>query len=136
MVLLRSMTIQDVSCNLGVQWKTIKEIDKKRLHSKYRSIDYSSVRLIAIDEFSIKKGHTYQTVVMDPDKRQVVYIGMGRARECLDGFWKKVKKQEAKIEAVAMDMWPAYFLSVMEHSPGSTIVFDRFPADIGLFLHR
>lgn len=120
------MTVQDVAKNLDVQWNTVKQIEKQRLQTKYRSIDLSSVTDIAIDEFSIKKGHVYQTVVMDLKTRRIVFIGQGRAQECLDGFWKKVKRQKASIKTVAMDMWPAYIGSVLEHSPDSHIVFDKF----------
>ncbi|WP_289055644.1 hypothetical protein [Carboxylicivirga marina] len=69
--LLKSMTVQDVAQNLGVQWNTVKQIEKQRLQTKYRSIDLSSVTDIAIDEFSIKKGHVYQTVVMDLKTRRI-----------------------------------------------------------------
>ncbi len=124
--LLKSMTVQDVSQNLGIQWNTVKQIEKQRLQVKYRNIDLSFVTNIAIDEFSIKKGHVYQTVVMDLKNRRIIFIGQGRAQECLDGFWKKVKHQKASIETVAMDMWPAYIGSVIEHSPDSLIVFDKF----------
>ena len=120
------MTIQDVSINLGLQWKTAKEIEKKRLKYKYKNIDYSNVRLIAIDEFSVKKGHIYQTVVMNLESREIIYVGQGRSQDCLDGFWAKIKKQKATIEAVAVDMWPAYLNSIMEHSPNSLVVYDRF----------
>lgn len=120
------MTVQDVSQNLNVQWNTVKQIEKQRLQLKYRNIDLSSVTQIAIDEFSIKKGHIYQTVVMDLKTRRIIYIGQGRAQECLNGFWKKVKRQKACIETVAMDMWHAYIGSVLEHSPDSHIVFDKF----------
>ncbi len=65
------MTVQDVAQNLGVQWNTVKQIEKQRLQTKYRSIDLSSVTDIAIDEFSIKKGHVYQTVVMDLKTRRI-----------------------------------------------------------------
>lgn len=120
------MTVQDVAQNLNIQWNTVKQIEKQRLEVKYRHIDLSSVSDIAIDEFSIKKGHVYQTVVMDLKTRRIIYIGQGRAQECLDPFWKKVKRQKANITTVAMDMWPAYIGSVLDHSPDSHIVFDKF----------
>lgn len=124
--LLKGMTIQDVAYNLGVQWKTVKEIEKKKLQRKYKYIDYSNVKHIAIDEFAVKKGHVYQTVVMDLDSRQVLFVGKGRSESCLDKFWKKIKRQNVKIKAVAVDMWPAYLNSVINNSPDSIIVYDKF----------
>jgi len=66
------------------------------------------------------------TAVMDLDTTRVLYAGEGRSKESLHKFWKRVKKKKIKIEAVAMDMWPAYIASVMEHCTGSDLVFDHF----------
>lgn len=68
----------------------------------------------------------YQTVVMDLDTRRIIYVAEGRAKECLDSFWRKVKAQKAKIKAVAMDMWPAYIGAVTEHLPDADIIYDTF----------
>ena len=57
------MTIIDLSRVLSVSWGLIKEIDKQGLKHRYRHMALSDVRYIAIDEFSIKKGHKYMTVV-------------------------------------------------------------------------
>ena len=41
-------------------------------------------------------------------------------------FWKRLKGSKAKIEAVAIDMSPAYISAVMENLTKATIVFDHF----------
>ncbi len=41
-------------------------------------------------------------------------------------FWKRIRSSKAKIEAVAMDMSPAYRGAVSTHLPNAKIVFDRF----------
>ena len=41
-------------------------------------------------------------------------------------FWKKLKHSGAKIEAIAIDMSPAYISAVRANLPEATIVFDHF----------
>ena len=50
----------------------------------------------------------------------------GRTLDCLNGFWSMLKRHGIKLKAVAMDMWPAYIGSVIENSPETKIVFDKF----------
>jgi transposase len=124
--LLPCMTIEDIAHNLNMSWNTIKNIEKVYLQRHYSSPDLSRVRRIAIDEFSVAKGHVYMTVVMDLDTSRVLHVGNDRNQESLQKFWNRVKKKNIAIEAIAMDMWPAYISSVMGNCPGADIVFDRF----------
>lgn len=120
------MTIKDVAQNLGLHWNTVKDIEKEKLAKRYKKIDMAGVKHIAIDEFAVKKGHVYQTVVMDLLQGRVIYVAKDREMSSLDNFWKMVGRAKVKIEAVAMDMWPAYIGSVLAHCPSAAIVFDRF----------
>lgn len=124
--LLGSMTIEDVANNVKMHWNTVKDIEKEGLQRRYKNIDLSNVKKIAIDEFAVRKGHDYQTVIMDLETGKIVYVAEGRAGDCLDRFWRKVRKQNVTLTAIAMDMWPAYINSVMEHVPGVPIIFDKF----------
>jgi transposase len=120
------MTIKDMSKNLGLHWNTVKDIEKQKLASKYKKIDMRGLTHIAIDEFALKKGHVYQTVVMDLLQGRIIYVAKDREKSSLDNFWKMVDRDNVKIVAVAMDMWPAYIGSTLEHCPSAAIVFDRF----------
>jgi len=124
--LVPCMTIEDIAHNLSMSWNTIKNIEKVYLKRHFSKPDLSRVRRIAIDEFAVAKGHEYMTVVLDLDTTRVLYVGNGRSQDSLRKFWRRVKKKNIKIEAVAMDMWPAYISSVMENCPGADIVYDRF----------
>jgi transposase len=120
------MTIQDVAEHLGVSWGTVKEIvkaDLKRNDSKPRLKD---LRQIAIDEISIGAGHRYLTIVLDLASGAVVHVGRGKGGDALTDFWKRLRSSGAKIEAVGMDMSPAYLQAVVTNLPGAKIVFDRF----------
>jgi transposase len=122
----RRMTIRDVAQHLGVSWDMIKDIQKRDLSRRFAKPKLKHLRHIAIDEISIAKGHRYLTVVMDLESGAVVFVGDGKGAKALLPFWKRLRGSKAKIEAVAMDMSPAYQEAVSTHLKGAKIVFDHF----------
>src|SRR5262249_6058049 len=74
----------------------------------------------------IAKGHRYLTVVLDLDSGAVVFVGDGKGAKALKPFWKRLRGSKAVIQAVAMDMSPAYREAVSTYLPDAKIVFDRF----------
>jgi transposase len=122
----RRMTIKDVAKHLGVSWDVIKDIQKRDLSRRYAKPKLKHLRHIAIDEIAIAKGHRYLTIVLDLDSGAVVFVGDGKGAKALKPFWKRLRGSKAKIEAVAMDMSPAYREAVATNLPKAKIVFDRF----------
>ena len=120
------MTIQDVSEVFKISLGTVKTIDKEYLRKHYSKPVLKDVEIIAIDEFAYQKGHKYQTIVYNLIKGRVIYVGQGRAEECLDKFFKRLRSSGAVIKAVAMDMWLPYFNAVIHNIPEAKIIFDRF----------
>lgn len=124
--LSKHMTIQDVATHLGVSWDVIKEMQKRDLARRFSTPCLKDLRLIAIDEISVRKGHRYLTIVMDLISGAVIFVGNGKGSDALAPLWKKIKRAKANIEAVAMDMSPAYISAVSSHLPKAAIVFDHF----------
>jgi len=124
--LLRHMTMQAVAKHLGVSWDVVKDIEKRNLWRRVGKPRLRGLKQIAIDEISVGKGHRYLTVVLDLASGAVVFVGQGKGAEALLPFWRRLKASKAKIEAVAIDMSPAYISAVMEHLPKASIVFDHF----------
>ena len=119
-------TIKDIAMHLGVSWDLVKEVQKEELRKHYSSPNIKEVKHIAIDEFSVKKGHKYMTVVMDIDTGHIIFVGEGKGAESLTQFWKRIKRNKVNIRAVAIDMSPAYIAAVTENLPQAQIVFDHF----------
>lgn len=124
--LSKHMTISDVGKHLGISWDTIKDIQKRYLKRRFSRPKLNHLSLIAIDEITIGRGHRYLTVVLDLQTGAVVFVGDGRGVASLDLFWRRVKACKANIEAVAIDMSPAYISAVKENLPNAAIVFDHF----------
>ncbi len=69
----RARSIKDTAERTGLSWSSCKRIHKRYLKKKiYFNLGQASH--IAIDEFSIKKGHKYATVVVDLDTKKS-YLG-------------------------------------------------------------
>ena len=125
--LCKVMTVSDVARHFGLNRKTVKNIDKTFLEARYGQTDYEGLRLLAVDEIAVKKGHRYMTVVIDYVTGRVVWMGQGRKKETLDAFFAGMTdEQKHRLEAIAMDMWQAYIASVEEAVPHVKIVFDLF----------
>jgi len=124
--LSKHMTIQDVARHLSVSWDVIKDIQKRDLTKRFAKPGLKHLKTIAIDEIAVRKGHQYLTVVMDMDSGAMVFVGNGKGADALVPFWKRLKRAQADIQAVAMDMSPAYTSAVSANLPKAAIVFDHF----------
>ena len=98
------MTIQDVARHLNVGWDMIKDIQKRHLLKHYAKPKLKHLRFPAVDEISVAKGHRYLTVVLDLESGAVVFVGDGKGTDALNPFFKRLRRSEAKIDAVAVDM--------------------------------
>jgi len=124
--LLRHSTVEDVAQHLGMSWDTIKEIHVLSLRRKYSKRKLRHLKYLGVDEVAVRKGHSYLTVVVDLETGAVVWVAPGRTTESLDVFLARVKRSRAKIDAIAMDMWPAYITAAMKQFSSEVIVFDRY----------
>lgn len=125
--LCRVMTVKEVADHLDLDWKTVKNIDKFFLEAQYGTPRFDGLRLLAVDEIAIRKGHRYLTVILDYESGRVVWIGQKRKARTLKTFFNLLSKgQKSKLEAIAMDMWDPYIKAVKEKVPHVKIVFDLF----------
>jgi transposase len=125
--LLQGMAIQGVARFYGLDWHTVKAIDKTRLRESLSEPDWSQIRYLAMDEFALHKGHRYATVVVEPTRSQVLWVGPGRSRATARSFFEQMPTAaRARIEAVAIDMTTAYELEIEAHCPQAEVVYDLF----------
>ena len=111
--LCQMMTVTEVARHLGMNWKTVKAIDKTFLERDYGQPDLNGLRILAVDEISIRKGHRYLTLVLDYLSGRVVFVGKDRKAETLMQFFDQLSdEQRDGIEAVAMDMWDPFIKAV------------------------
>ena len=91
--------------------------------------DMSQVKIVGIDETSLKKGQNYITVVHDLDAKRLLYACEGRDHQTVVDFAEDLKAHggdPAQIEHVCQDMSAAYAKGVGAALPQAQISYDRF----------
>jgi transposase len=94
-----------------------------------REVDLKGFRKLGIDEFAIRKGHSYMTSFADLEASRVVFLGEGRARGVVDEFVRDLESRGIdpdQIEIVCCDMWDPYLNGAKRLLRNGRIVFDRF----------
>lgn len=119
-------TLLCVALFLGLQWKTVKNIDKANLKKRAKQFSFKKLRYISIDEIAIKKGHKYMTIFTDISTGQIIHAVEGRSEEVLRPFLKLLAKKAKRLRGIGIDMSAAYASSIRKHLPTVAIIFDRF----------
>jgi transposase len=121
------LPIKHVAAWFRIGWDTVKQIDQRALAARLGPLDLRGLRVVAIDEFALRRGHRYATIVVDPTTKRVLWVGRGRGREDLRAFFTLLGPEGcATLEAVVMDMSPAYLGEVRAHCPQAVVVYDLF----------
>jgi transposase len=125
--LCKLMSIRHVAAFYGLAWTAVKRIDQRLLERELGPIDLADVTVIAMDEFAIQKGHRYATVIVEPYRKRVLWVGRGRGRLDVRPFFELLGPQGClRLQAVAMDMNGAYAEEVRANCPNAQIVYDLF----------
>lgn len=125
--LCRVLPIQHVAAWYGLDWDTVKALDKRALAALLLPVDLRDLEIIAMDEFALRKGHRYATVVVEPRRKRVLWVGRGRGREDVRPFFVQLGPDGCRrLRAVVMDMNPAYEEEARAQCPHAAIVYALF----------
>ncbi len=92
-----------------------------------RTVDLDGIEVIGMDEFTIQKDHRYATVIVEPTRKRVLWIGRGRGREDVRPFVKLMGPGRcSRLKAAVMDINAGYELDLRQHCPQAAFVFDLF----------
>jgi transposase len=113
----------------GIAWTTVGTIVERIVGERLSEERFVWLRAIGVDEFSYRKRHRYVTVVVDHDRRRVVWAGEGRSAEVLGSFFEQLgAERRAAIKWVTIDMAGGYKKAITAWLPAAEIVYDRFHA--------
>ena len=116
-----------VSRLLGISWQTVGKIVERIVSERLDPDRLVGLRRIGVDEFSYRKRHHYLTLVVDHDRRRVVWASGGRSAETLKEFFDLLGPEACdQIELATIDMAAGYIKAIEESLPQAQIVFDRF----------
>ena len=110
-----------------LSWSTVNSIMVSAVErGMLRRID-EPVPHLGIDEKSSQRGHSYVSILTDIDQSRVLDLVPERKLKAAKKLLKTLSPiQRDSVEAVAMDMWPAYISAVTTCLPQADIVHDRF----------
>lgn len=111
-----------------VAWRTVGAMCSRVAADKLDPGRLSGLVDIGVDEISWRRHHQYLTLVSDHRTGKIVWGAPGKKAATLDGFFTDALppgRAEA-IEAVSMDLGPAFVKSVRAHAPAAVICFDPF----------
>lgn len=116
-----------VTEQMGIAWSTVGAIVARVVERKLSPDRLDGLRRIGLDDFGYRRRHNYLTIVVDHDRRRVVWTAKGRDSHTLKLFFDELGPERcAELECVTMDMSAAYIKAVEESAPQAQIVFDRF----------
>lgn len=125
--LAQTMDKTSVQRVLGINWRTVGAIVHRVVRERLDGKRLDELRVIGVDEFSYRKRHRYLTVVVDHERRRVVWASEGKSSETLGRFFLDLgPERAARIERVTIDMSAGFMKALAEHVPRAQVVFDRF----------
>ncbi|MFZ3591908.1 ISL3 family transposase, partial [Bacillus sp. DJP31] len=126
-------TIQDISRKLKIAYSTVERIFYSIAHEK--SVEHESFIqeiqdgqdiTLSLDEVAVRKGHKYETVLLDADLGAV--MGMHKDRDyssTLELLTQKVIYPE-QVKNVVVDMWDPFHKAIREAFPHALIIIDKY----------
>ena len=93
--------------------------------------DAAEVSRVAIDETAARRGHDDITLFVDIDQARVLFATEGKDAATVAAFAEDLAAHggdRAAIEAVCIDMSPAFIKGVAENLPEAAVTFDKFHA--------
>lgn len=114
---------------LRLDWDTIGRICERVVASDLDPNRLKDLVTIGVDEISWRKHHQYLTLITDHVAGKVVWGKAGKDTATLDTFYTDLGDEAATaLQAVSMDMGPAFAKSTRNHAPQATICYDPFHA--------
>lgn len=127
--ILLAANIKKASEILRITWDEAWHLMERAVYRGRAAKGSSLPSQIGIDEKAIAKGHRYMTLVCDLQESTVEYIGEDRREASLGAYFDAFPREHREaIEAISLDMWPAYINACRDKVPGADgkMVFDRF----------
>jgi transposase len=110
-LLCREMSVKRVAELNDLSWDQVCRMEKSYMRRLMEQHPPSAqLRVIGIDEISIRKGHTYAIVVADLDQKRPIWLGgQGRTEKDMDLFFDVIgEKRCTSIRLAVMDMWKPF----------------------------
>jgi transposase len=123
-----SASARQVARRFGLPESTARAIDLRYLERWASGRRKAALRQMGVDEIHVGKKQKFLTVACNLETAEPLWFGRERKKETLDRFFETElsARQRRGIEAVCVDMWEPYRLSIEPWTPRCRIVYDKF----------
>ncbi len=127
-VLTASRSVEEARKLLDLNWHQVETIKGRAVQRGLARRKKNTVRYLGIDEKQFRSGHRYISNLYDLEGRRVLEVVEERTEQACHTLIEQAltHKQQARVTAVALDMWKAYANAVTEKLPQAVIVHDKF----------
>lgn len=120
---------QEVQVGTGFVHTSLCAWIESKLEKRGRTLDEQAKlptpQILGIDEFAMRKGHRYDTILCDLESRDVLEVCEGRKKEEVVKLLGRLSDPDA-VKAVSMDMSASFRPAVAAALPKAQIVVDHF----------
>ncbi len=127
-VLTAARSVEEARKLLGLNWHQVETIKDRAVQRGLARRKKNTIRYLGIDEKQFRSGHRYISNLYDLEGGRVLEVVEERTEQACHTLIEQAltHKQQARVTAVALDMWKAYANAVTEKLPQAAIVHDKF----------
>lgn len=126
-VLKAAKSVKSATELLRISWDQVHEIQKRAVERGMTRRKSETIIHLGIDEKSFLKGHSYASILSDLDQVRVLDVTPNRDEIAAKTLIETLsEEQRTTVEAIAMDMWPAFKKAANTIIPNAKIVHDKY----------
>jgi transposase len=126
-LLQAAANISRVASLIRLDWHTVNDVINRAVQRGLARRSEEPVRHLGLDEKSFASGHNYASVLTDVGRSRVLEVVPGRKlQDAQAALGSLSPEQRAGVQAIAMDMWPAYMSAAKTMLGSADIVHDKF----------
>jgi transposase len=129
LTMCRELPVRQAARGLRVRDKQLWRRIEHYVTEARKKQDMSEVRIVGIDETSLRRGQDYVTVVHDLDAKRLLFCTPGRDHQTIQAFAQDLHAHGGEPTAIAhacMDMSAAYLKGATAYLPNALVSYDRF----------
>lgn len=126
-VILACRSLTQVCDLLGLDWDAVQRIMDRAVKRGLKRRELEGLAHVGIDEKSFGAGQSYISLLTDLDESRVLEVMEGCDQATAEALWQSLpEEQRRSIEAVALDMAPAFIAASRAAVPQADLVHDKF----------